>query len=141
MNLDGAPRRTISDAGFLAFEVAAAMVLLMVLIMSVFQLMFWWHAKAAVDFAAQQGAFAAKMESASPTAGHDAAATILAQTGRVSAPPGGSGGAAVTVTYTPKSVIVEVRGTSPSLAPFGNREVVGRSVQPLERFTRRGDRN
>ena len=134
-------RGSRSDAGFLAFEMAAAMALLMAIVMSVFQLMFWWHATAAVDFAAEQGAFAAKVENASPTAGHDAAAVILAQTGRVGPPPGGSGGASITVTYTADSVIVEVRGTSPALTPFGNREVVGRSVQPLERFTGREDRN
>jgi Flp pilus assembly protein TadG len=125
--------RARGDRGALAVELVAGFAIWIVVILYLVQFALWWHAKATVDTAAQQAAYAAKLAGATPTAGYDAANAILSQTGHLSA-------VTVTVSSGADTVVVDVRGSAPALTPFGARQVAARAEAPLERFVPRTER-
>ena len=102
---------------------------LIFLIMLVIQFGLWYHASHVAEAAAQEGASAARVESATADDGR-----MRAQEFMTSAAPDLVNGVTVTATRDADSARVEVDGTIHSLLPGFTLHVHGHAQSPIERF-------
>ena len=116
-------------------EVAVIMPVLIIVIMMVFQVGLFWHAKQAADVAAEEAVDSAQVATATEADGYAGAATILGQAGNLS-------DATVTV-YRDEAagiVTVTITGNAPSIIPFGTWGVTAQAQGSIEEFMSAADR-
>lgn len=127
----GAPpaRRLCGDAGVTSTEVAIVMPAMIIVILFVFQIALFWHAKQAADVAAEEAVDAAQVAAATAADGYAGADTILGQAGNLR-------NASVIVTRDPATGLVTatVTGQAPSIIPFGTWSVQATAQAPIEEF-------
>lgn len=128
-------RRARSDAGVTSTEVAIVMPVMLIVIMLVFQVGLFWHAKQAADTAAEEAVDAAQVASATEADGYAGANAILSQAGNLR-------DVQVTVTRDDASGVVTatVTGRAPSIIPFGSWSVAAQARGSIERFVPAGER-
>jgi len=112
------------EAGIASTEVAIVMPSVLVLIMLIFQVGLFWHAKQAADVAAEEAVESAQLAAASESDGLAGANSILGQAGNLEN---------VVVTVT-------VSGEAPAIVPFGNWRVEAQAQGSIERFIPAGER-
>lgn len=110
-------------------EAALVTPVLIFLIMLVIQFGLWYHASHVAEAAAQEGASAARVESATADDGR-----LRAQEFMTSAAPELVNGVTVTATRDADFAHVEVDGTIHSLLPGFTLHVHGQAQSPVERF-------
>ncbi len=120
-------RRT--DTGIASTEIAIVMPAMLIVILFVFQVALFWHAKQAADVAAEEAVDAAQIADATEADGFAGANTILSQAGNLR-------NATVSVTRDPATGLVTatVTGEAPSIIPFGSWSVRAASQAPIEEF-------
>jgi hypothetical protein len=99
---------------------------LLLLVLMVFQVALWWHAKQVADAAAREAVEAAQVADGTRADAEAAAWTFLRRAGNLAAP-------AVAVERGAAAVAVEVTGSAPRLVP-GPWQVTARAVGDVERF-------
>lgn len=117
------------DAGVASTEVAVLMPAIIVVIMMVFQVGMFWHAKQSADVAAEEAVEAAQVATATETDGYDGAATILSQAGNLR-------NAEITINRDDAAgtVTVIITGNAPSIIPFGSWGITAQAQGTIERF-------
>lgn len=127
--VDGARRRFGGEAGVTSTEIAIVMPVMLIVVMLVFQVALFWHAKQAADTAAEEAVDAAQLVTATDADGYAGADTILSQAGNMR-------DVQVSVTRDLASgvVTVTVTGRAPSIIPFGSWNVVAQAQGSIERF-------
>lgn len=122
-------RRCSGEAGVTSTEVAIVMPVMLIVVMMVFQVALFWHAKQAADTAAEEAVDAAQVASATEADGYAGADTILSQAGNLR-------DVQVTVTRDPASGVVTatVTGRAPSIIPFGSWTVAAQAQGSIERY-------
>ncbi|MEM9204328.1 MAG: TadE/TadG family type IV pilus assembly protein [Actinomycetota bacterium] len=123
------------DAGVVTTEVAVVMPMAIILMMMVFQVAFYWHAKQSVDLAAEEAVEAASDAAATPNDGVDGARAILSQVGQVS-----NVRMSLLRDVNTGIVRVSIRADAPALLPFGDWEVEGTAEGRIEEFVSEQDR-
>ena len=110
-------------------EVAIVMPAILIVILFVFQIAMFWHAKQAADVAAEEAVDAAQVSTATAADGHAGANTILGQAGNLR-------DVVVTVDRNPATGLVTatVTGRAPSIIPFGSWNVSATAQAPIEEF-------
>ena len=108
---------------------------LIVVIMMVFQVGLFWHAKQSADVAAEEAVEAAQVAAATEADGHAGAATILTQ-------PGNLRDTTVIVARNEATGIVTVTITAraPSIIPFGSWGITSQAQGSIEQFIPAADR-
>lgn len=121
--------RLRGDAGVVSTEVAVIMPALIIVIMMVFQVGMFWHAKQAADVAAEEAVEAAQVATATEADGYSGAASILGQAGNLR-------NATVTVNRDEAAgtVTVTITGNAPAIIPFGSWGVTSQAQGSIERF-------
>lgn len=121
--------RLRGDAGVTSTEVAIVMPAMLIVILFVFQIALFWHAKQAADVAAEEAVDAAQVATATEADGYAGANTILGQAGNLR-------DASVSVTRDPATGLVTatVTGRAPSIIPFGSWSVSATAQAPIEEF-------
>jgi Flp pilus assembly protein TadG len=116
-------------------EVAIIMPAIIVVILFVFQIALFWHAKQAADLAAEEAVEAAQISTASADDAYTGANAILGQAGNLR-------DAQVTVDRDLATglVTVTVTGNAPAIIPFGGWNVHASAQAPIEQFISAGDR-
>ena len=129
MNRDHNKKRVRNNAGVVSTEVAVIMPSLIIVIMMVFQVGMFWHAKQAADVAAEEAVDAAQVATATEADGYSGAATILGQAGNLR-------NAEVSVTRDEAAgvVTVTITGNAPSIIPFGSWGVAATAQGSIEKF-------
>jgi Flp pilus assembly protein TadG len=124
-----------SDSGVAATELAIVMPVMIVVVMLVFQVALFWHAKQSADVAAEEAVDAAQLDTATEADGHAGAAAILGQAGNLR-------NAEVTVTRDTATGVVTatVTGQAPAIVPFGTWRVSAQAQGSIEQFVPAGDR-
>ncbi len=123
-------RRLLHDeAGATSTEVAIVMPVLLIVILFVFQIALFWHAKQAADIAAEEAVDAAQVATASAADGHAGADSILSQAGNLR-------NVAVVVDRNTVTglVTVTVTAEAPAIIPFGSWNVRATAQAPIEEF-------
>ena len=117
------------ETGITSTEVAIVMPAMLIVILFVFQVALFWHAKQAADVAAEEAVDAAQVADATEADGVAGANTILSQAGNLR-------NATVSVTRDPATGLVTatVAGEAPSIIPFGSWSVRAASQAPIEEF-------
>lgn len=112
-----------------ATEVAVIMPALLIVIMLVFQVGLFWHAKQAADLAAEEAVDAAQVANATVADGHIGAGAILNQAGNLQ-------NVSVDVDRDEALglVTVSITGDAPSIIPFGSWKVSAQAQGSIERF-------
>lgn len=107
----------------------------LVLIMLIFQVGLFWHAKQAADVAAEEAVESAQLVAASEADGLAGANSILGQAGNLR-------NVVVTVDRDIGTglVTVTVSGEAPAIVPFGNWRVEAQAQGSIERFIPAGER-
>ena len=110
-------------------EVAVVMPVMIVVVMLVFQVGLFWHAKQAADVAAEEAVDAAQVATATEADGYAGANTILSQAGNLR-------DSEVTVDRNAATgiVTVTITGHAPSIVPFGSWTVSAQAQGSIERF-------
>ncbi len=110
-------------------EVAVIMPALIIVIMMVFQVGMFWHAKQAADVAAEEAVEAAQVATATEADGYSGAASILGQAGNLR-------NASVTVNRDEAAgtVTVTITGNAPAIIPFGSWGVTSQAQGSIEQF-------
>jgi len=123
------------EAGIASTEVAIVMPAVLVLIMLIFQVGLFWHAKQAADVAAEEAVESAQLAAASEADGLAGANSILGQAGNLQ-------NVVVTVDRDIGTglVTVTVSGEAPAIVPFGNWRVEAQAQGSIERFIPAGER-
>lgn len=104
------------------------MPVLLVMVLLPMQFALWWHGKQTAELAAEEAVDAAQAVGADVVAeGRSGAYAVLSQAGNLT-------DIAVTVTSTPTSVTVEVRGTL-DYSIIGTFAVEASATGPIEQFT------
>ncbi len=127
--------RLDNERGATSTELAVIMPSIILVIMMIFQVAMFWHAKQAVDVAAEEAVEAAQLADATAADGNAGANTILSQAGNLS-------NAVVSVDRNAGTgiVTVTITGDAPSLIPFGNWSVTATAQGPIEQFISSVDR-
>ena len=127
--------RMRGEAGIASTEVAIVMPAVLVLIMLIFQVGLFWHAKQAADVAAEEAVESAQLAAASEADGLAGANSILGQAGNLQ-------NVVVTVDRDIGTglVTVTVSGEAPAIVPFGNWRVEAQAQGSIERFIPAGER-
>ena len=99
------PSRATDDRGATTTELAVLMPAVIVVIMMIFQVAMFWHAKQAADVAAEEAVEAAQLATATAADGTAGANTILGQAGNLR-------NATVTVTRLPEMGVEDSTSTS-----------------------------
>ncbi len=117
------------DAGVTSTEVAVLMPAIIVVIMMVFQVGMFWHAKQSADVAAEEAVESAQVATATDVDGYDGAATILSQAGNLR-------NAEITINRDDAAgtVTVIITGDAPSIIPFGSWGITAQAQGTIERF-------
>ena len=102
---------------------------LIIVIMMVFQVGMFWHAKQAADVAAEEAVEAAQIASATEADGYAGAATILSQAGNLR-----NAVVAVERNEAAGLVTVTITGNAPSIIPFGSWAIAAEARGSIERF-------
>lgn len=128
------PGRITNDRGATTTELAVIMPAVIVVIMMIFQVAMFWHAKQAADVAAEEAVEAAQLATATAADGTAGANTILGQAGNLR-------NAIIDVDRNTATgiVTVTVTGDAPSLIPFGSWTVSATAQGPIEQFISAGD--
>ncbi len=128
-------QRLVDESGVTSTEVAVIMPALIVVIMMVFQVAMFWHAKQSADVAAEEAVEAAQIATATADDGFAGANTILSQAGNLR-------NATISVDRNVATgiVTVTVSGHAPSLIPFGSWGVTATAQGPIEQFISATDR-
>ena len=123
------------EAGIASTEVAIVMPAVLMLIMLIFQVGLFWHAKQAADVAAEEAVESAQLAAASEADGLSGANAILGQAGNLR-------NVVVTVDRNVGTglVTVTVTGEAPAVVPFGNWRVEAQAQGSIERFIPAGER-
>jgi Flp pilus assembly protein TadG len=121
--------RQRGEGGYSVVEAAVIFPLLLFLLMTIFQVALWWHARHVAQAAAQEGSRAARAYHASAAAGQERAEDYLHALGSRLLP-----GAQVTVTRTATTVTVHVHGTVVGIVPGLRLAVDETSSSPVERY-------
>ena len=123
------------EAGIASTEVAIVMPAVLVLIMLIFQVGLFWHAKQAADVAAEEAVESAQLAAASEADGLAGANSILGQAGNLQ-------NVVVIVDRDIGTglVTVTVSGEAPAIVPFGNWRVEAQAQGSIERFIPAGER-
>lgn len=131
----GLRSRLGDEAGVTSTEVAVIMPALIIVIMMVFQIGMFWHAKQSADVAAEEAVEAAQIATATEADGYSGAATILGQAGNLR-------DAAVIVDRdeVAGTVTVVITGRAPSIIPFGSWGITAQAQGSIERFISAADR-
>ncbi len=110
-------------------EIAIVMPVMLIVVMLVFQVALFWHAKQAADTAAEEAVDSAQVATATESDGYTGANTILAQAGNLR-------DVQVIVTRDVAGGIVTatVTGRAPSIIPFGSWNVSAQAQGSIERF-------
>lgn len=118
-----------NEAGVTSTEVAIVMPVLLIVILFVFQIALFWHAKQAADTAAEEAVDAAQVATASAADGHAGANTIISQAGNLR-------NVAVVVDRNTATGLVTVIVTAQATAiiPFGSWNVQATAQAPIEEF-------
>ncbi len=105
------------------------MPVLIIVIMMVFQVGMFWHAKQAADVAAEEAVEAAQVAIATEADGYSGAAAILGQAGNLT-------NTVVTVNrdIATGTVTVVITGDAPSIIPFGSWSVTAQAQGSIEQF-------
>ncbi len=105
------------------------------LIMLIFQVGLFWHAKQAADVAAEEAVEAAQLAAASEADGLAGANTILGQAGNLK-------NVIVTVDRNVGTglVTVTISGDAPAIVPFGGWHIESQAQGSIERFIPAGER-
>lgn len=121
--------RLDDEAGVTSTEVAVIMPVLITVIMMVFQVGMFWHAKQAADVAAEEAVEAAQVATATEADGYSGAAAILGQAGNLT-------NTVVTVNrdIATGTVTVVITGDAPSIIPFGSWSVTAQAQGSIEQF-------
>lgn len=127
--------RLSGEAGVTSTEVAIVMPIVLVLIMLIFQVGLFWHAKQSADVAAEEAVEAAQLADATEQDGVAGAEAILDQAGnlrdaRISVDRNAATG----------TVTVTVSGAAPAIVPFGSWRVEAQAQGSIERFIPAGER-
>lgn len=114
-------------------EVAIVMPAMLMVILFVFQIALFWHAKQAADVAAEEAVDAAQVATASIADGFAGANAILGQAGNLR-------NVSVSVIRDPTTGLVTatVTGRAPSIIPFGTWGVRATAQAPIEEFRSAG---
>lgn len=107
----------------------------LILIMLIFQVGLFWHAKQAADVAAEEAVESAQLAAASEADGLAGANSILGQAGNLQ-------NVVVTVDRDIGAglVTVTVSGEAPAIVPFGSWRVEAQAQGSIERFIPAGER-
>lgn len=102
---------------------------MILVIMMVFQVGMFWHAKQAADVAAEEAVEAAQLADAPEADGYGGASTILGQAGNLR-------NAVVSVDRNDAAgtVTVTITGSAPSIIPFGSWGIAAQAQGSIERF-------
>jgi len=116
-------------------EVAIIMPAIIVVILFIFQIALFWHAKQAADVAAEEAVEAAQIADGTVADGHTGANTVLGQAGNLR-------NAVVIVDRDLATglVTVTVTGNAPSIIPFGTWGISAIAQAPIEQFVSASDR-
>lgn len=133
--LTTARARCRDERGVTSTEVAVLMPAVIIVILFVFQVALFWHAKQAADVAAEEAVEAAQLATATAADGFGGADAILGQAGNLR-------NATVTVDRDDVTglVTVIVTGSAPSIIPFGSWGVTATAQGTIERFIPAGER-
>lgn len=126
-------RRLKGDEGLTATQLAVVMPALLFWIMLIVQYGLWFHAKQVASAAAAEAVDAAQTPEGTPEAGHDAAASFLAQSGNLDE-------IQIAVDRGAELVTVEVTGNAPQLVPGFSWSVTATAQSPVERFVPQEER-
>jgi len=118
-----------SDIGVTSTEVAVIMPALIIVIMMVFQVGLFWHAKQSAELAAQEAVDSAQVATATEADGYAGAATILTQAGNLR-----SIVVAVNRDEAAGVVTVVITGKAPSIIPFGSWDIDVQAQGSIEKF-------
>ena len=131
----GPTRRLHDDRGVSAVEVAVVMPMMLMVILLVFQVALFWHAKQTADLAAEEAVESAQIENASEADGVNGAASVLTQTGNlrdvVVQVQRDEGTGLVTATVT---------GRAPTVVPIGTWSIASRADGAIEEYRSPNDR-
>jgi len=133
--LSGFRSRLGDEAGVTSTEVAVIMPALIIVIMMVFQIGMFWHAKQSADVAAEEAVEAAQVATATVADGYSGAAAILGQAGNLRD--------AVVIVDRDEvtgTVTVVITGRAPSIIPFGAWGITAQAQGSIERFIPAADR-
>ena len=127
--VDPARRRMRGEAGVTSTEIAIVMPVMLIVVMLVFQVALFWHAKQAADTAAEEAVDAAQVATATDADGYAGADTILSQAGNLR-------DVQVSITRDLASGVVTatVTGRAPSIIPIGSWRVSAQAQGSIERF-------
>lgn len=120
-------RRSHDERGMTTIQVAILFPVVLFWLMLIVQYGLWWHAKQVANAAAAEAVDATTVSTGTIHDGEHAAASYLSQSGNLS-------NVTITVTRTPATAIVEVRGDAPRLVPGFEWPVTARGTAPVERF-------
>ncbi len=123
------------EAGVTSTEVAVIMPALIIVIMMVFQIGMFWHAKQSADVAAEEAVEAAQVATATEADGYSGAATILGQAGNLRDVV-----VIVDRDEVAGTVTVTITGRAPSIIPFGSWGITAQAQGSIERFIPAADR-
>ena len=123
------PSRATGDRGATTTELAVLMPAVIIVIMMIFQVAMFWHAKQAADVAAEEAVEAAQLATATAADGTAGSNTILGQAGNLR-------NATIDVDRNTATgiVTVTVTGDAPALIPFGSWTVSATAQGPIEQF-------
>lgn len=117
------------EGGYSVVEAVLVFPLLLLLVLMIFQVALWWHARHVALAAAQEGARAARAYHSTAAAGQARAHTYLSAVGAHLLPD-----PVITVTRTTTTTTVDVQGRIITVVP-GLRLMVAESVtSPTERY-------
>ncbi len=135
MTAGNARERLRDEAGVTSTEVAVIMPVLIIVIMMVFQVGLFWHAKQAADVAAEEAVDSAQVATATEADGYAGAATILGQAGNLT-----DANVIVDRDEAAGIVTVIITGNAPSIIPFGTWGVTAQAQGSIEEFVSAADR-
>ncbi len=122
-------RHRDDESGVTSTEMAVIMPVLIVLVMLPIHAALWWHAKQAVDLAAEEALEAAQIEGATEADGRAGAIAVLSAAGHVD-----NVQINVSIDALTEIVIVEIRGESGFQLVPGNWGVYARAEGRIEQF-------
>ena len=121
--------RRRGEAGVTSTEIAIVMPVMLIVVMLVFQVALFWHAKQAADVAAEEAVDSAQVATATEADGYAGADTILSQAGNLRDVE-----VSVTRDLAGGVVTATVTGRAPSIIPFGSWNVSAQAQGSIERF-------
>ena len=117
------------EDGYSVVEAAIIFPLLLMLVMVIFQVALWWHARHVAQAAAQEGARVARIYQGSAADGQAKAEEYLSALAPRLLPQ-----RAVSVSRSATTVTVQVRGTVVKIVPGLRLDVEETSTSPVERY-------